>query len=173
MVQDGEASVQWVVMGGWAWEGCRLPGSRESFDGNGPCMFWAFTDEKGTRAAWGAFQQWILSEGAHAGNCTAFLELLRKQNCCFVCSWGQKVLPLSCMKSQILDMTYKREILQKLIFRISQKKDFLGFFSLSSTQMVDEGSGKATWPLCRPTNLLISIHSCDRPDMFLGDFSIL
>lgn len=52
----------------------------------------------------------------------------------------QKVLPLSCMKSQIFDIIYKREIPEKLHFGTSPKDYY--FFSLSSTQL------KGIWKSC-------------------------
>ena len=64
---------------------------------------------------------------------------------------GQKVLPLSCTRSQIFDIIYKREILEKLHFGTSQKDySFLACHPLS-WQARDLGG--AAQPLCRLTNL--------------------
>lgn len=137
-------------MGGGGWKSCRLPGSRESFDSDGPCTFWAFADERGTKAAWGTFQQWILSKEAHVGNCIAFLELARKQNCRSVCSQRAKGSPIiMCKKSNIWHNLQKR----KSPFQDNTKRFLFFFFGLSSTQLAGEGSVRATRPLCRPTNL--------------------
>lgn len=64
---------------------------------------------------------------------------------------GQKVLPLSCTKSQIFDLIYKKYLKNSILGH--HKKIFFFFFSLSSTQLAGERSGRATQPLCRLTNL--------------------
>lgn len=166
--------LHWVMMRGW-WgqEGCRLPWSRESFDSDSPCIFGPFSDKEGTRADCRAFQQRILSEEAnvHVGNCATFLEPARKQNCHFLCSQRAKSSPIVILRRQIFDIIYKREILENLHFVTSQK-DYVcltcHLLSWQERALEEPHNLSADQPTC-----LLSIHSCDKPDTFPGDFSML